>query len=366
MKFYIELYLDHNIGDDLFLACLLDDFPNCEFYLGVPKDFGDLNIHFNRYNNLNYVDVATIMNVNDLKHMDGYILIGGSIFIDNDNKMFKFWLNRLLISLYMKYMNKSYFVMGSNIGPLNTKLGSFLIKHHLKSVSSICVRDSQSYDILKQWKVPSTFSLGSDIVFNYNVENLNLDEVKNTLGISVVNTNNYSSDNKNEYINKLADIINLIHVQGWVVRLFAFDGGKENDEKIIDKIVHLVNNKKLVEIVTYNKGLSLNNFLESFLQCEFVICSRFHAMILALRNNKKMFTISYSNKINNVLSDVGYNYYFVDYSKINELNISHLVFEVVLKRINAQFKLNDEYVMTSNQHFKQLHNLIEKNNSHHA
>ena len=66
---------------------------------------------------------------------------------------------------------------------------------------------------------------------------------------------------------------------------------------------------------------------------EYMICSRFHSVILSTIFRQKIFILSYSDKINNVINDLGFELPLINLSEIKsnlELNLSK--FKVCDKR----------------------------------
>ena len=51
----------------------------------------------------------------------------------------------------------------------------------------------------------------------------------------------------------------------------------------------------------------VDRFLGMYAKMEYMICSRFHAMILSTVARQKMYVLSYSKKINNVIEDLELN-----------------------------------------------------------
>jgi colanic acid/amylovoran biosynthesis protein len=362
MKFYVEIYLDHNLGDDLFLDCLLSRYPEHDFYVGVNSNFGELNIAFSKYENLHVNKLISLKNFKKLKEFDAYILIGGSIYMDLNIAFSKLWISRYVKSKFCRINKIPFFVLGCNLGPFKTKFGKNIIKYHLDNVTDICVRDRNSYDILNNWDIKARFNLAPDIVFSYDPFHDLIKSDENLIGISIINTK-FHSEHQLNYINKMVEIVNCYHEKNnvGVVRLLGFDGGLENDGHVIEKILAKVIHKNRVEVCNYSQKFELKSFLKKILECEFLICTRFHAMILALKHDKRSFVISYSKKISYVLEDLSYPYDYINYQDIDNLNVDKLIDSIHCMPNSYKFMLNSDYLEDSKLHFFSMDRLINEN-----
>jgi colanic acid/amylovoran biosynthesis protein len=362
MKIYVEIYLDHNLGDDLFLDALLSRYPEHEFYIGVNHEFGELNSHFGKYNNLHRHDNIGVKNFNLVKNFDAYVLIGGSIYMDLNYKFSKLWISRYIKSKICKKNDIPFIVLGCNIGPINTWIGGQLIKYHLNTVTDVCVRDQKSFDLLKKWNLKSNYRLAPDIVFSYSPFADEIESNRNVLGISVINTS-FHNESKEAYVAKLAEVINIYLNKDSLhcVRLFGFDGGIENDLEVINKVIDLVVQKDKVRIFNYTPDFELKEYLRNLVECEFIVCTRFHAMIIALKNHKRSFVISYSKKINSVLEDVNYKFDYINYENIDSLNVDSLVNRIVSSETEFNFCLDKKILENSQLQFQAIDDLVKHN-----
>ena len=77
------------------------------------------------------------------------------------------------------------------------------------------------------------------------------------------------------------------------------------DNEITDELYDSLTEKKNVERLFYN-GDNLARILNSIAKSEYMIATRFHAIILGLVYNLKVLPISYSIKTENMLKSLGY------------------------------------------------------------
>ena len=78
----------------------------------------------------------------------------------------------------------------------------------------------------------------------------------------------------------------------------------EGDENAIDKLLEDINDENIFDI-RYNGNI--DEFLDIYSKMEYMICARFHAMVLSSTTNTKMYVLSYSKKIDNVVEDLKFN-----------------------------------------------------------
>lgn len=207
-------------------------------------------------------------------------------------------LNKLVLKC--KNSNIPFFYISCNFGPYSTNKYKQLVGDMFKNTTDTCFRDMVSYNMFKDIK---TVRYAPDVVFSYQQE----DNTKqlNTLGISVINfkyRENQKDYEKKYYTILINTILNFLK-QEKDVTLFSFckyEGDEETIEYILQKLPN--NYKSKVKIVNYDGNL--DKFLDIYSKMEYVICSRFHSMILSYIFNQKKYVISYSKKIDNVIEDL--------------------------------------------------------------
>ncbi|OQP08346.1 polysaccharide pyruvyl transferase family protein, partial [Geobacillus thermoleovorans] len=81
----------------------------------------------------------------------------------------------------------------------------------------------------------------------------------------------------------------------------------------------------------------------------FVVATRFHAMILGWVYNKPVFPIAYSNKMINVMKDVGFKGSYVDFNDLNSLEP-----EEVFRSMESNFVDISQQIKSSEKQFQKL------------
>lgn len=356
MNLLVTVYLDLNLGDDLFIKCLKDRYKDTNIDIIAKQP--ELLRAFEYDESITPVSYKSAFR--NIKKYDAFVIIGGSIFQDygNKKKYLSYIRSNIIIKLF-KLMNKPTFIMGCNIGPINTNTGKYIFKSIFKNASITSVRDNESYLLLKSLNNKNNYAVYPDIVFSMK-DDIKVNKLgNNVLGISIINygRDKYAQD---DYINKIVDVCNkYISIDKTnMINLFGFDSGKENDEIIIDKIIEQINQtyKERINKVIY-KG-DINKFLESFKSCDFIIGTRFHSIILALKYKISFLPIVYSEKTMNLLDDIGFNLYKIEYKNIRNLNSDEVVSNIINKSYN--YTVSSEYIKPSEGHFYGLDKIYSK------
>lgn len=297
-KVFVMAYLRKNFGDDLFLKMLLEKYKNIDFYIKHDEyEFVDI---LDKYNNLHVLygkDTDEELYNLDLNEYDAYVYIGGSIFMEggssyNLSEKFYDFVKRC------RENNKPFCYISCNYGPFQTQEYFELSKKDFKECTDICFRDLYSYNLFKDIE---TVRYAPDFAFSYSSPKV--EKQKDTVGISVINLNvrNDLKNKNDKYMKFLKKNIKKYISLGKDVFLFSFCKC-EGDEDIIEDILKSFPNENHLHVVKYTGDI--DDFLNQYNLMEYMICARFHAMILASIAMQKIYVMSYSKKIDRVIEDL--------------------------------------------------------------
>lgn len=311
MNILLDIYLEKNLGDDLFLDSILKRYLNHHFYIFTQLDYSDFekkhsNLHIvkvNRY--FNYFLAKANLSATYKKafikknNIDAIATIGGSIFIEYDGWE-KLYAERLTLWKYMKTHNKKVYVIGSNYGPYTT--GDFLEKYDnaFDYVEDICFRDKYSYDLFSH---RNNVRQESDVIMSYDVTPYLVAEEEEAIGISVINLaeRKHLASYQDRYIKKMVEIINATTLKGKKVYLLSFCE-REGDEVVSGYIMdHITERKEQVETLYYRGDIDA--FLSKFSKISEIIACRFHSIVLSILFNKELYSIIYSKKSSDFIID---------------------------------------------------------------
>ena len=297
-KVFVMAYLRKNFGDDLFVKMLLEKYKNIDFYIKSDKDeFVDI---LDKYDNLHVLygkDTDEELYNSDVNEYDAYVYIGGSIFMEggssyNLSEKFYDFVKRC------KENNKPFCYISCNYGPYQTQEYFELSQKDFKECTDICFRDRYSYNLFSDIE---TVRYAPDFAFSYNTPKV--EKQKDTVGITVINLNirNDLKDKNDTYMNFLERNIKKYISLGKDVFLFSFCK-EEGDEETIEDILKLIPNENHLHVVRYEGDV--DKFLNQYNLMEYMICARFHAMILSSTAMQKIYVMSYSKKIDRVVEDL--------------------------------------------------------------
>lgn len=345
-KIFLMAYARKNLGDDLFIKMILDRYPYNEYYMQI-HDSSFLSDFCKEYKNFHVIegpDTDTEMYKMDEHSYDGYIYVGGSIFMEggkvyNLSPEFYDFIDRCNKS------NIPFCYVSCNYGPYQTQEYFNLSKKTFETCKDICFRDKYSYDLFKE---SSKVRYAPDFAFTYPLNSTN--RINDSVGISVIDFSirNSLKDKEQDYLQMIVENIKQYIEQGKKVFLFSFCK-YEGDENAIEKIMSMIENSENVNVVKFDGDI--DKFLEIYSQMEYMICARFHAMILATIAKQKVYVLSYSKKIDNVISDLELNFPTIDLSEISKsskLELDQfrgvedsLVHEIVEKAKNQEKGIGD-------------------------
>ncbi|MCQ2533760.1 MAG: polysaccharide pyruvyl transferase family protein [Clostridia bacterium] len=347
---YVIAYLKKNFGDDLFVYTLLKRYPKELFYICADEENakGLANLTNARFPNKLEYNLLRVFNKitkgywgfhNILRERNARALvtIGGSIFIENAAKKFE------------KRINKKRYIIGANYGPAYTKKFKELVKEEISNSVICSFRDSYSYN---EFADLDNVMWAPDIIFSLKTDNR--DFIAGQIGISVIDLSIHKNTcfNKEKYESLILDFCKMCLEKNIRVKLFSFCE-YEGDSKIIDSICSKIEKNNLIEKVEYDGNI--DTFLDKLNECEFIIASRFHAMILGWVLGKKVLPVVYSKKHLNVIEDIQYSGPVIDL--MQELSYTSNDIEAFLAEcevLNSVSSLSKEAEL----HFRELDKLL--------
>lgn len=342
MKILLTAYLDNNLGDDLMIRLLAEQFTEYDFYLNTNKTvvkntFKTLhNVHFNPKVQPKY---------------DAYVTIGGSMFAGiNIRKRQLSRISRLMFLFKLKRNKIKRAIVGCNLEEKKSRLGYLITKLELKMFNLITVRDKYSYELLKQMKGFDNFFLAEDIVYQLNPEPFKQNN-KQCLGISAYRSMSKNENNLDNYLTLARISDEFINKTGKSVKLFCFDTENENDLSAAHHIYNFAKNKTKISIIPYLGNI--NEFLKEFSSCEKMIAIRFHSAVLSEVFNIPFVPVAYSNKMANLMIEKG----FSRLIKLNDLTVEKTIssefVDNLISGLNTYYP-NSQININSSLHFEKL------------
>lgn len=318
-KILVFAYLRNNLGDDIFVNELVKRYPNNKFFINVLKE--EYGKPFKKYDNavIQTVEIENFEEI-EINQYDGFVYIGGSIFMEG-GKVYNLDEGCYQFIKKCKELDKPFFYISSNYGPYKTEEYFELSKRTFETCKDLCFRDKYSYKLFQEI---ASVRYAPDAAFTYNAGELK--KKKDTVGINLIDLNIRDSlrEKEEEYIEFINNNITTYLGEGKKVYLFSFCK-HEGDEDIIKKIYNMrksdFDNKK-IQVIKY-KG-DIEEFINQYKQMEYMICERFHSLILSYVFKQKFFVISYSKKIDNIIEELQLCKEYISFEKIKKEKIIDL------------------------------------------
>lgn len=292
-KVFVDGYHANNLGDDLFFKLLLERYPNTCFIFNHSDDDPALLA----FPNIKLINVSRSQLLSELREIDVYLLIGGSMFQEVESKKIwiRRWLSLLARSFILKLFRKKIVFIGFNFGPYKTKLFLNLYKILFRFINYLSVRDEFTFKLLKNNKKVKFYP---DLVFGLNDDKYQrrvVDKSK-SLGISVMDFG-ANIDFQKEYESMVIEIINGIDSK-IPVKLFGFQKSYEiDDSTVINRISGRINKKvKSFQYIGNNTDVFLKEYYDNML----AITTRFHSLVLSLKANQDVISFDYNMKVTNL------------------------------------------------------------------
>lgn len=305
-KVFIIAYSCLNLGDDLFIRTLVRRYPQTEFWLYTGLRY---KVPFASEPNLKCSSTFTYFTVAALKKLKIFgrhaereyfakklhnvVRIGGSIFIEPPN-----WSSGGDLSRKSSAVNTFY--IGANFGPYRSEGFLRETRDRIRDAQDCCFRDSASFALFQD--MPSV-RLAPDVLFGYPY--YPQEKTGNGIGISVISLESRRDLKamKDEYYKTIADVCLKCQQKEIPVTLFAFCK-QEGDVHAIEDILSQIKDRSGIEACVYNGDL--DSFMNKLNECEYMLATRFHAMVLGWSMGKKVLPIVYSHKQTNVIQDIGF------------------------------------------------------------
>lgn len=319
-RIFVKAFSVTNLGDDLFVKILCERYPDHRFYISALEEHDRA---FQTIPNLTVFNLSSRkgkwihrfqkwgkkigLNIEFL--YDAQVYIGGSIFIEfHDPITYHGYFKNLYSTKTIQ--NIPYYILGANFGPYYTE--NFLEKHKTYityQVDDLCVRDKFSYELFKE--LPQV-RYAPDILCTLKLPTA---EKKNMILISCIFSDAREEINAFDndlYEKKMVDLCNYYIGQNKEICLLSMCNYQQ-DQIMCHRICsHFQSN---VSVVEYQGNI--DEILQLFASAEYIISSRFHAMILGWLAKTPVFPLYYSNKTLNVILDYGFK---GSYTNINDFH----------------------------------------------
>lgn len=361
-KVFLYAYDKVNLGDDLFIRTIVNRYPAVTFFLWSNKEnkkifedcknlvVVDRDSKFNQFLNKVRASLSVRYQERLKKKCVAVVYIGGSIFMEYPS-----WKN---IMEWWNYQSSHYpfYVVGANFGPYQSKEYKDAMGKMFINLKDVCFRDKYSYNLFQKF---DTVRYAPDILFSYPMPIV--EKKKKQIYISVINCIEKENGKYKcyalEYENMINTITNHFLNNGYYIKLVSFCK-EEGDEEAVRRIKNMFCNHDRYEYIqelNYN-GYNYEKVLYELACSEYVIATRFHAIILSLVAKQKVFPIIYSDKSVNMLKDIRFSGEYLILSKIGNFDLENIYYNLENR---VQIDISD-IITKSQNHFTEVDKLLKK------
>jgi polysaccharide pyruvyl transferase CsaB len=239
---------------------------------------------------------------NEIKSCDRFILGGGGLFTDERLYAVFLWGLQAFVALMYK---KPLYLIGHSVGPLNTRIGKWVVKKIFSRAEFISVRDSESKKVLQKLGIEKEIHVLCDMAMLMNFDEKLLNKKIEQNGSEKYFILTFRDwDEKLDKLNKKIEqeIGRLMSECNLRPVLIPFQLIKENDQEIMNK--KIVQNGDLKKIVVQGYHDNVFEILEQIKGAEFVIGVRLHSLVFSSLMGTPFVGISYSKKVENFMSEL--------------------------------------------------------------
>lgn len=357
-KVLVDAVMIGNLGDDLFVKILLERYKDVSFSILIDRRYSSFLNEFKNVKIVNYNFIRKGIEKISRRFLnrrivfnryqgrnDATVLISGSAFIQQHNYDAQ-------IKTFENDINKvdNYFMLGINFGPYSEENYKDRFKNVFGNCTDVCFREKFSYDLFADLK---NVRCKPDVVFTLDKEKYISRTNSKKIGISVIDL--IHRDDLKEYTkkyeDKIVDIILEFINDDYEINLYSFCK-IQNDEECVERIIGKIPENKRDRINRkYYKG-DIDYILNSIAEDEYIIATRFHAMILGWIFNKKVYPLIYSNKMKNVIDDLDFEGEYSFIQDIDNLNVN------VIKEHSSRLTNIKDIEKEANKQFNKLDNFL--------
>ena len=318
---FLICYLNKNLGDDLFVRIVTERFKKFNFVCFASESV-DINFYKNNLgvNCWKYTKIKkeidkvfylmfgiTWFMAKELKKYEKTLLLGGSIFMQSKGWKKSFWLNNIIID-----GSKDFNVVGANFGPYKDSTFYEYYYNAFKKCVSVTFRDKYSMDLFSDL---SNVKNRPDVVFSIFQEYSCLKRTNKKIGISLIDLGSRNSlvNYKTQYLDFVFVLIKYFLKKDYEIQLFSFCE-PEKDMVACEEVFNILSKNciDMSHILIKNYDGDIDDCLKEISECEYIVGTRFHSIILGWLFEIKTLPIIYSDKTLNVIKDIDSNIKYWD------------------------------------------------------
>ncbi len=330
-KVFLHAYCHNNLGDDLFIRIICRRYPKIKFFLmvnpGCDEGLRDLNNLHILKRNLFFRVINKFSEVLSgrpllmdyfITHCGLSIILGGSMFIENDGK----WEKNLHFVQKLREQSENLIITGANFGPYHSEEFLQAYRTFFSKSEDACFRDKWSEGLFSNLK---QVRCAPDVVMNLDISKYSLKKRKKMTIIPIwLEHRTELAAFSPQYKKAMAVLAEEAVENDWEVVFQSFCK-EQGDERAIESILDEMSSNIKSKVKCYFYRGNIDEALQSIANSEVVVTTRFHGMILGWQFGAKVYPIIYSNKMTNFLNDVEYDGNFMNINQMQMLSLKDVI-----------------------------------------
>ena len=282
------------------------------------------------------------------KDTDLVIIGGGNLIMDHTLFSSFQFLGTVLI---VKLAKKKLFIGAVGAGPIKYKISRFVYKQALRLADKITVRDKYSYNVLM-----GLYGIGNnnlditvtaDPVFTTPLQCKMISRENPVIGISTAAFESpyfgLGGDKKKyeSYIQRMTEIVIELVRKGYK-KIYLIPTEAPYDVKTMNDIAK---NTKIEEELVLTQPQNFNDLIDVLCDCDLIIGTRMHSMIIALSQYIPIIGISNQGKTKSLFEAIGFPSFVFNIESLNIKNILDVVSQVILERNKITTKIRERVLL---------------------
>ncbi len=280
--------------------------------------------------------IFLIQSYKRLKGFDLVIVGGSGQLVDNEGGPLNHPYNHFKWSWLARLVGARFMFLSVGAGPLFTGLGKWFIKKSLLMASYRSFRDDYSKNLVESFGVKENNIVCPDQAFSIDVdvktsERKNKKLVVGVAPIAYLDPRHWPEIDParyRQYVEKMAAFTE------WLIKtnhhVLFFHTQVNGDDLVIPDIKKILAEKSSINLDKDISEYPIYWFTEAFdaiAQTDFVVASRYHAIIFSYIMNRPSVGVSYDRKINNAMASVGQSDFVLD---IRSFTVDELIEKFIL------------------------------------
>lgn len=316
----VYAFLSNNLGDDIFVKMLCERYQKQKFIISsegsanktlrsIPNlQFSILLYFLNKLTGLerklrdHMIDISIFSDISRvlLQKYETAVYIAGSIFVQKSEK----FLGNDTTLRNRHLIHKNFFIIGANFGPFKDRRYRDVVENQFNNVTDVCFRDSASKKFFEN--MPNV-RWAPDVVFGLK-HPIRVPQKK--IVISVIKCNRKGrpdalATQTQLYEIVLTEVCAILSQLGYSICLMSFCE-KQGDGETTFNIKNRCLEAGIRNVSEFHYNGNIDEALNIIAECERVIATRFHMMILGWVMEKPVYPLIYDQKMKRVLEDTGF------------------------------------------------------------